>query len=141
MGLIWVLVSFPRIFLGNNRKVGKLCENGQVKITKSHQNYPTYKNKSILCSISFENGLEVFQNRLKNHSKTSGDRKIRNSKFFRIAEKIKFLTKNHDRQLQKLKFILWYLSPFLCKKYRPNFQKKNPFLTHFWPILVRFCSF
>ena len=50
MGLIWVLVSFPRIFLGNNRKVGKLCENRQVKFTKSRQNYPTYKNKCNLCS-------------------------------------------------------------------------------------------
>ena len=102
MGLIWFLVSFPRIFLGNNRKVGKLCENGQVKITKSRQNYPTYKNKSILCSISFENGLEVFQNRLKNHSKTYGDRKTRNSNFFRIAEK-KFFDEKPRSTTSKIK--------------------------------------
>ena len=82
MGLIWVLVSFPRIFLGNYRKVGKLCENGQVKITKSHQNYPTYKNKSILCSISFENGLEVFQNRLKITQKHPEIEKFETRNFF-----------------------------------------------------------
>ena len=87
MGLIrgsyGVLVSFPRIFLGNNRKVGKLCENRQVKITKSRQNYPTYiryKNKSNLCRISFENGLEMLQNPLKIIQKSCCDRKILNSK-------------------------------------------------------------
>ena len=141
MGLIWVLVSFPRIFLGNNRKVGKLCENRQVKFTKSRQNYPTYKNKSILCSISFENGLEVFQNRLKNHSKTSGDRKIRNPKFFRIAKKNKIFDEKSPKNDKKVEIHFGIFSSHFYFKNVVRIFQRYPFLTHFWPILARFCSF